>query len=214
MNKKEQLELLLKSTKTNLTDFEQEQLREIASSNSDSMIGMLSEIAEQTNSLKLSQNSQKDYAVTEASIRHYLTVFQSTLKTHPELINLKAVDLGCYSMPNKKTDTLIDLISKTSIDPILYSKAIKMGAKTNPSLIDNLNETYAKYKSWTPTTICDHKIHKVIKTLSEPKDDLNNWVEVTKNLSPHAIKAGASRLPKSVQQAFLKELLALNKHVR
>lgn len=214
---KEINKLLLKNANHNqLTDYEIEQLREFASQDSENILGMLSEIAELVHALPHEENKQIAYKRVESDISFYLTQFERKIKKTPELINLQAVDLSCCPTKNQQAsssigETLIELISKCSINPVLYAKAIRLGAKVTPPVERNFAYTANEKRQYMNPLTAHKQINKVNELFLNSNVLLNNWIESGKKLTPHEIKTGAARLPKSVQKALFNALKELQK---
>ncbi len=206
---KEIKDLILKNADNKkLSDYEIEILKEYASGNSDSMIGMLSEIATEVSGISYAEDKQLAYDKAELSLKHYLTVFENRLRRNQKLINLKSVDLNCC--PDYKSGkTVLELLCECSINPVLYAKAIRLGALVTPNVEKNFAKTADEKRTYMNPVTAHKQINKVYELFLNSNVILNKWIESGKKLTPHEIKVGASRLPKSVQQALFEALKTL-----
>lgn len=215
--KKEIKELLLKNaTNQPLTDYETEQLRELASQDSENILGQLSEINEIVQLIPYAENKCDAYKKAESHIQFYLKEFETKIKRTPELINLQSVDMGCHKKPNESDNprlgnTILELIAKCSINPVLYAKAIRLGAIITPAIEKSFALTAQDKREYLNPVTAHKQINKVNELFLNSNVILNKWIESGKKLTPHEIKAGAARLPKSVQIALFEALKTLQR---
>ncbi len=210
-------ELLLKNANHQpLTDYEIEKSRELASQDSENILGMLSEIAENVNLLPYIEDKKLAYQRAESHIQFYLTHFSQKIKKTPQLIHLQSIDMKCQAKTNQSDnepigETILELISKCSINPVLYAKAIQLGAVVTPAVEKNFAYTAYEKRKYTNVVTAHKQINKVNELFLNSNTILNSWIESGKKLTPHEIKSGAARLPISVQKALFEALKTLQR---
>ena len=209
--------LLLKNANhQHLTAYEIEKSRELASQDSENILGMLSEIAETVKLLPYARDKKFAYQRAESHIQFYLTRFTQKIKKTPQLIHLQSVDMGCHTNTNKTEkeaigETILELISKCSINLVLYAKAIQLGAIVTPAVEKNFAYTADEIRMHTNVLTAHKQINKVNELFLNSNVLLNSWIESGKKLTPHEIKSGAARLPASVQKALFDALKTLQR---